>query len=518
MIMTLKLYNTLTRKKEIFEPIRKNEVRMYTCGPTVYDFAHIGNLRAYTFEDLLRRILEFNGFKVRHVMNITDVGHLTSDADTGEDKIEVGAKRERKTAWEVAEFFTKVFFEDIKKLNILMPHITPRATQHIEEMKELIRKLERGGYTYVIEDGIYFDTSKFRDYGVLAGLKKIKILPGARVEVVPGKKNPTDFALWKFSPSDRKRDMEWDFVLELKVNKDDYENLVKISNNNKNVQILEYDGKKAKVNFRGFPGWHIECSAMSMKYLGETFDIHCGGIDHIPIHHTNEIAQSEAATGKKFVNYWLHCAHLVVEGKKMAKSLGNYYTLRDIIERGYSPKALRYFYLNSHYREQLNFTFTALNSSQDTVNKLFDFLKKLKEIKGGKYNPKVKLLVKKMKKEFIKSINDDLNLPKALASMFNFIKEINKLIDKNQMNEKNSKEVIEALLNLDKILGLGLEEAIKEEELPEEVKKLIIERENLRKAGDFKKADEIREKILKEYGISIEDTKEEGVRWKKVKI
>ena len=293
----IKIFDTYTRKKRKFVPIEKGKVGIYCCGPTVYNYAHIGNLRTYVFEDVLRRVLEYNGFEVKHVMNITDVGHLTSDADTGEDKIEVGARREGKSAWEIADFYTKAFFRDIERLNILKPKIVCKATDHINEMIELIKKLEEKNYTYRTSDGIYYDTSKFKEYGKLSGMNfkdlNEKLKAGARIEFNPEKKNITDFALWKFSPKDKKRQMEWNSPWGI-----------------------------------GFPGWHIECSTMSMKYLGEHFDIHCGGIDHIPIHHTNEIAQSEAATGKKFVNYWVHGAFLVLSKNiKMAKSGENFITI-----------------------------------------------------------------------------------------------------------------------------------------------------------------------------------------------
>ncbi len=477
--MPLTIFNTLTRKKEEFKPIKDKEVKLYACGPTVYDYAHIGNMRAYVFEDILRRVLEFNGFKVKHVMNITDVGHLTSDADTGEDKLEVGARREKKTAWEIAEFYTKAFFEDMEKLNILKPDITPKATDHVKEMIELIQKLEKKGYTYTIEDGIYFDTSKFKNYRKLSRMKLEELKAGARIEMVKGKKNPTDFALWKFSPKDKRRQMEWESPYGV-----------------------------------GFPGWHVECSVMSMKYLGETFDIHCGGIDHIPIHHTNEIAQSEAATGKTFVNCWLHCDFLIVEGKKMAKSLGNYYTLRELLTKRYDARAIRYLLLSAHYRQQLNFTFSGLESAKNTVNSLLEFMRKLNGIKTIR-NPKIAELIEKTREEFFGHLNDDLNINNSLASMFGFITEVNKLIDKNEIGRTDAQTAIKLMLDFDKILGLKLEEALGKEELSTEVLELIRKRESARKVGDFKRADEIREEIRKRFRILIEDTKE-GVKWRKI--
>src|SRR3989338_2131329 len=340
----LLLYNTLGRKKQEFKPIKKGIVGLYTCGPTVYSYAHIGNLRTYIFEDILKRVLIENGYKVKHVMNITDVGHLTSDADTGDDKVEKSAKEQKKTVWDIAGFYTKVFQEDIAKLHILDPDIWCRATDHIKEQIELIKKLEKKGLTYKTSDGIYFDTSKFKDYGILGNIKAEGLKAGVRVEIGE-KKNPTDFALWKFSPKDSKRQMEW----------------------------------KSPWG-TGFPGWHIECSAMSMKYLGETFDIHCGGIDHVPVHHTNEIAQSEAATGKSFVKYWAHGAFLLLEKEKMAKSGGNFITLQTLIERGYDPLDYRYFCFTAHYRSELKFSFDALTSCRAAFNilkeKYLEFRKK----------------------------------------------------------------------------------------------------------------------------------------------
>ena len=331
------LYNTLTKGIERFVPIKKGHVGMYCCGPTVYDFAHIGNLRTYICEDLLKRTLKYEGYEVTHVMNITDVGHLTSDADTGLDKIEKSAEEQKKSAWEISKMYTDFFLQDIKKLNIESPTILCKATDNINEMIILVKRLEEKGFTYRIDDGIYYDTSKFKDYGKLAGMsfdelnKSLKA--GARVEFNPQKRNITDFALWKFSPKDKKRQMEWPSPWGV-----------------------------------GFPGWHIECSAMSMKYLGEHFDIHCGGVDHIPIHHTNEIAQSEGATGKKFVNYWFHVEFLLVNGRKMSKSLKNFYTLRDLEKMGFDPLSFRLMVIDSHYRDKIDFTLEKLKKYEKTLN------------------------------------------------------------------------------------------------------------------------------------------------------
>jgi cysteinyl-tRNA synthetase len=457
------LYNTLKRKKEIFKPLKDKKVGLYTCGPTVYWFAHIGNLRTYIFEDLLKRILIYNGYKVKHVMNITDVGHLVSDQDVGEDKILVTAKRERKSAKEVARFYEKVFKRDLKRLNILEPDVWIRATKTIKDQIELIKILEKRGFTYVIEDGVYFDTSKLKKYGRLWP-QKMKILPGARVEMVPGKKNPTDFALWKFAKE--RKEMVWDSPW----------------------------GK-------GFPGWHTECVVMAIKELGIPFDIHCGGVDHILIHHTNEIAQAEAAFSKILARYWLHGEFLLVEGKKMAKSLGNIYTLDDILKKGFNPLAFRYLCLGTHYRSKLNFTFESLKSAQNALENLYE---KVRELKSTKNKQRATNNGKKYKREFLEFINDDLDTPKALALMW-------KLIGDQKISNKEKYKI---LLDFDRIFGLGLER-VKRIKIPQEIKELVKIREEYRKEGEFEKADEIRKKI-KEMGYWIEDTKE-GPRIKKIK-
>ncbi|MEM5793098.1 MAG: cysteine--tRNA ligase [Candidatus Aenigmatarchaeota archaeon] len=465
--MEIKLFNTLGKKKEVFKPIKKGFVGLYACGPTVYDYAHIGHFRAYIFVDTLVRMLRYNGLKVKHVMNITDVGHLTSDADTGEDKMEKGAKREGKTVWEIAEFYTKDFFDAMDKLNVKRPDIVCKATDHIQEMIELVKKIEKNGYTYRTSDGIYFDTSKLKDYGKLAGLDIEGLKEGARVEKNPEKRNPTDFALWKFAKEGEKRQMEWD----------------------------------SPWGPHSFPGWHIECTAMSMKYLGEIFDIHTGGVDHIPVHHTNEIAQAQAAIGKDSVRYWLHNEFVNIEGEKMSKSKGNIITMRDIEERGYEPLAVRYLFLTAHYRSKFNFTWDALESAQNTLRKLRDYMLNLKEGDGKKRDKKV---IESYRKKFIELINDDLNTPIALSLMWKLIREETRI---------NDRDKYELILDFDKIFGLRLDE-IKVEEIPEEVKKLIQEREELRKKKDYKKSDEIRKKII-EMGFDVQDTKE-GTKVRKI--
>jgi cysteinyl-tRNA synthetase len=472
---TIYFFNTLTREKERFIPLENGKVRMYCCGPTVYMYAHIGNFRTYVFEDVLHRVLEFNGFDVRHVMNITDVGHLTSDADAGEDKMEVGARRERKTVWQIAEFYTEAFIEDAEKLNILKPTIICRATGHIADMIELIQKLEKNDYTYVIDSGVYFDTSKLKDYGKLTGMdfKKLNenLKAGARVEFNPQKRNITDFGLWLFSPKDRKRQMEWDSPWGV-----------------------------------GFPGWHIECSTMSMKYLGETFDIHCGGIDHQSIHHTNEIAQSEAATGKKFVNYWLHAAFLVFsKGIRMGKSEGNIITVKDLVAEGYDPLAFRYLCLTAHYRSELIFTKENLQAAQNALATLREQVRKLSEDHEEKKEWSKE--ADEYRKQFLAAVNNDLNMPEALAIAWKLVR------DEKEVNNEDKRRL---LLEFDKVFALDLGKEAVREELPKEARELISKREEARKAKDWKTADNIRNQ-LKAMGIIIEDTPQ-GVKWRIEKL
>jgi cysteinyl-tRNA synthetase len=459
----VKFFNTLTRKKEIFKPLKDKKVGLYTCGPTTYWFAHIGNLRTYIFEDLLKRVLLYHGYKVKHVMNITDVGHLVSDQDVGEDKILLAAKRERKSAKEIARFYEMAFKRDLKRLNILAPTVWIRASETIKEQIELIKILEKKGFTYHLEDGIYFDTSKLKKYGRLWP-KKMKILPGARVEIVPGKKNPTDFALWKFAKE--RKEMVWNSPWGL-----------------------------------GFPGWHTECVVMSLKELGVPFDIHCGGVDHILIHHTNEIAQAEAAFSKILAKYWLHGEFLLVEGMKMAKSLKNIFTLDDLIKRGFHPLAFRYFCLGAHYRSKLNFTFEALKASQNALENLYQ---KISDFKTKKIvsNSKPKIL-KDYQRKFLDFVGDDLNIPKALALAWKVVRE-------NRIDERQKYLL---LLDFDKIFGLDLAK-VKKIKIPKKIRELLKKREEYRKTGDFEKADKIREEI-KKMGYQVEDTKE-GPKLKKI--
>jgi cysteinyl-tRNA synthetase len=455
--MTLKLFNTLGRKKQEFKPLKGNDVGIYSCGPTVYWFQHIGNLRSYIFSDILKRVLLYDGFKVKHVMNVTDVGHLTSDADSGEDKMEKAALKEGKTAEEIANFYLKVFRDDFSKLNIIEPSVWCKATEHIKEQIELVKKLEEKGYTYRTDDGIYFDTSKYKDYGKLALLNMEGLEAGKRV-VVGDKKNKTDFALWKFSEEPGKRQQEWDSPWGV-----------------------------------GFPGWHIECSAMSSKYLGEQFDIHTGGEDHVPIHHTNEIAQSECAYGKKpWVKFWIHGAFLMFKGEKVSKSKGGLFTISELEERGYKPLEYRYLCLTAHYRTQLNFTLENLDSAKNSLQRLKNIISEIKE--DNKIN-------ENYIKEFEKAINDDLDMPKALAILW-------KLVRDEKANGK-----IKTIEKMDEVFGLDL---LKKEEceVPLEIQKLASERETARKNKDFKKSDELRDRINK-LGYNIADSKD-GVKVKKL--
>jgi cysteinyl-tRNA synthetase len=449
----LKIYNTLTHKVEEFKPLRPPGVGIYSCGPTVYDYQHIGHMRRYFGDDILIRVLKLDGYKVHHVMNITDVGHLTSDADSGEDKMEKGSKKFGKSVWDVAKMFEQQFKDSCQELNINLPKDLMHATDYIKEQIELIKKLEVKGFTYKTADGIYFDTSKFPDYFKLSRQNPDELRGGVRVDLGE-KKNITDFALWKFSPVDEKRQMEWESPWGV-----------------------------------GFPGWHIECSAMSMKALGDSFDIHTGGIDHINIHHTNEIAQAEAATGKPFVKYWVHYNFLTVDGQKMSKSLGNFYTVQDVIEKGYDPLALRYLYLQTHYRQEMNFTFAALDAAKNALNKLY---------KDVASYVKPSVIIKDYENDFLEFVNDDLNMSKALSVLWEVVK-----------SDKTPGEKLATVLKFDEVLGLSLSSSAlilkkAEKEVPQGVQKLFEERESLRKQKKYEEADKIREKII-EMGYKVED-------------
>jgi len=472
----LRLYNSLTKKNEIFKPLKKGVVTMYNCGLTVYDYASIGNLRAFTFADVLRRYLEYKGYTVKQVMNFTDVGHIVGDVDVGEDRMEAAAEREKKDPWEIAEFYIKVFLEDAEKMNFKEPMVRPRATEHINDMVKLVQKLIEKGYAYVVNGSVYFDVAKFKKYGKLSGntIEKLKLGAGGRVEFNPEKRNQFDFALWINDP---KHIMNW----------------------------------KSPWSEKGYPGWHIECSAMSMKYLGETLDIHTGGVDNLFPHHENEIAQSEAATGKKFVRYWLHNEHLLVDGQRMGRSLHNIYTLRDIVAKGYDPKALRFVLLSTHYRQQLNFTWTGLEAANNAIDRLVNFGRRLLEANGKESGEEIRRLMERVQKDFEEAMDDDLNIGPALAALFDFVRDVNKLLDDNLLSKKEAQEVYELMMRFDKVLGV-IGEVRKEEKLPKEAEELIRKREEARKAKDWATADKIREQ-LKAMNIIIEDTPS-GVKWR----
>ena len=479
--MPIYLYNTITRRKEVFTPLKKGRVSFYACGPTVYDYSHVGNFRTYLFEDILRRALEYNGYKVKHVMNFTDVGHLVSDADTGEDKMEKGSKRENKTAWQIADFYIIAFKRDAAILNIEIPTIYARATKHIKEQIALVKILEQKGFTYIIDDGVYFDTSKLPDYGALAKLDIEGLKAGARIEQTAGKKNITDFALWKFTPNRTKKQMEWD---------------------------SPWSPPGSKIKVPGFPGWHLECSAMSQKYLGRQFDIHAGAIDLIPVHHTNEIAQSEAAYGQNPARYWLHGEFVLIEGEKMAKSLGNFITIAKLSAK-FNPLAFRYLILTAHYRSQLNLTWESLEAAQSALNNLYRQTRDLRRLSNpfwplikfaralGLYSKKTSAIMKlaaEYKEKFREAVNDDLNTPEALALVW------------QMLNDQNlpAAAKINLLLKFDGIFGLYLAK-IKSACPPSHIKKLAQEREIFRKNQNWVKADELRAQIDKE-GWLVEDT------------
>ena len=472
----LKLYNTFSKKKELFQPLMKGIVTMYNCGLTVYDYATVGNLRAFMFADVLRRYLEYKGFTVKQVMNFTDVGHMFEDVDIGEDKMEAAVMREKKDPWSVADFYIKAFLEDAKKMNFEEPMVRPRATDHINEMIELVEKLIEKGYAYVVNGSVYFDVTKFKDYGKLSGntIEKLKTGAGGKVEYNPDKRNQFDFALWINDP---KHIMNW----------------------------------KSPWCEKGYPGWHIECSAMAMKYLGETIDIHSGGVDNLFPHHENEIAQSEAATGKKFADYWLHNEHLLVEGRAMHKSLGNYFTLKDLTAKGYDPKAIRYLLMSTHYRQQLNFTLKGLEAAKSAVDRLTNFVYKLVKANGKGCGEEIKNLINRVQKDFEGAMDDDLSISVALAPLFDFVRDANKLMDDNMLSREEAQEVYELMMRFDKVLGV-IGEVKRDEKLPKEAEELIQKREEARKAKDWKAADKIREQ-LKAMGVIIEDTPQ-GVKWR----
>lgn len=459
--MAIQLYNTLTRAKAEFKPLEENLVRMYSCGPTVYSYAHIGNFRAYIFMDTLRRVLKYNGYELKHVMNITDVGHLESDGDDGEDKMEKAAKKENKNPYEIAKYYSDVFFKDMDRLNIERPEIIAKATEHISEMLEFVQGLVKNGYAYETSKGIYFDISKLDKYPVLSNRKLDEQIAGARVDVDEEKKNPYDFALWIKAPESHI--MKWESPWGL-----------------------------------SYPGWHIECSAMGRKYLGDEFDIHTGGIDHIPTHHENEIAQSKGLTGKVPAKTWMHVEFLQVDGGKMSKSLGNIYTLDELQEKGIEPLAYKLFCFTAHYRTKLNFTFETALASQKALLRLREGF--IKHIEG---TDEVELEeIKEYENKFLETINDDLNIPSAMGIVWEIVR-----------NNHKSKQFAELLLKFDEVLGLDLKssaiylEESKKIELPEEIQKLLEKRKQAREDKNWALSDEIRDD-LKEKGYIVKDTKE----------
>ena len=465
----MKVYNTYTRRKEEFAPVEAGRVRMYNCGPTVYNYATIGNFRAYVFADVLRRALEYFGYEVTQVVNITDVGHMTSDADEGEDKMAKAAREQKKDPWQVAEFFMQAFFRDVETLGIRKAHHYPRATAHIPEMIAIVEKLIERGHAYVVNGNVYYDVSSFPGYGGLSGNTLEQLNAGARIEVNPEKRNPQDFALWKQDP---KHIMQWDSPWG-----------------------------------RGFPGWHIECSAMSTKYLGDQFDIHTGGEDNIFPHHECEIAQTEGATGTRpWVKYWMHTRFLLVNGQKMSKSLGNFFTLRDLTDKGLDPMSVRYVLMSTHYRQPLNFTLESVEAGKEAIRRLKDFRTRLGESAAAQDNPALAGVLEAGRKGFDEALGDDLNTSAALAALFDMVREVNKL----ELSKSDAAKALALLERFDGVMGvLGG----KEESLDAEVEKLIQARLDARKRRDFKAADQIRDD-LKAKGIILEDSAG-GTRWKK---
>lgn len=463
----LRFFNTITRKKMRFVSLEKGKVKMYTCGPTVWDYAHIGNFRTYVFQDLLRRWLEYRGFKITQVMNLTDVDDRT-----------IKASRARRVPLNVhTKQYIDAFFEHKRLLNIEEAEYYPRATEHVNEMVEFVNKLLEKGYAYKAEHGsVYYDISRFKDYGKLSRMKLKELKAGARVNVDTYEKEQAwDFALWK-AWNEEDGDVFW----------------------------------KTEIG-KGRPGWHLECSVISMKYLGETLDIHSGGVDLIFPHHENEIAQSEAVTGKKFVNYWMHGEYLMVEGERMAKHLSNFYTLKDLLDKGYNPRAVRYLLLSTHYRQQLNFTFEGLKAAQSAIERLTIFLQRLSEANGEPTGEELKKLMKTTKKDFEAALDDDLNITKALATLFDFIRDINRMMDKGKVSKSEAETAQDLMMRFDRILAVMGE--VNKELLPKDIENLIQQRETARKAKNWKTADEIRQ-TLYEMGIILEDTKT-GVRWRK---
>ena len=459
----MKVYNTLSRKKEEFKPIDERVVKIYSCGPTVYSYAHIGNLRTYVFMDILRRVLRWNGYELLHVMNITDVGHLVSDGDEGEDKMEKASREQKKSPWEIAEYYTNVFMRDIDRLHISRPEVIPRATAHISGMIKFVEGLMERGYAYETSDGIYFDIGKLPNYGRLSRANLEEQQAGARVEVNDEKRHPADFALWKKAP--KEHIMQWESPWGM-----------------------------------GYPGWHIECSAMGLEYLGEEFDSHTGGVDAIPIHHENEIAQAEGMFGHPAARVWMHGEFMLVNNGKMSKSLGNTYTIDQLMERGYDPLEFRYFCLNAHYRNKLNFTFEGMDAAKASLKNLRTAIQAHK----GAGNELPDGVLEEFEKSFEEAINDDLNIPKALGIIWNMAR-----------YHVKSNKIYEFIIKTNRIFSLDLDKEPEEEkvEIDSEIEKMIEARQAARKAKNFAEADRIRDE-LKGMGIILEDTPQ-GIKWRK---
>ncbi len=457
--MDLYFYNTLTKKKDLFNPISTKEVKIYSCGPTVYKNATIGNMRTNIFQDVLRRVLRYNDYKIKHAMNITDVGHLVSDGDEGEDKMLKSAREEHKTPLEIAEYYTNLFFEDLKELNIETPEIVCKATDHIKEMLEYVQKLVENGYAYETSTAIYFDISKLEKYPILSNLDVENQKAGARVEVDPEKKNPQDFALWIKAPENH---------------------------------LMKWNSPWGA----SYPGWHIECSAMGQKYLGEQFDIHTGGIDLIPTHHENEIAQSNGRCGKIPANYWMHGEYLLINGGKMSKSLGNVYLVKDIKEKGYEPIVYKLFSYSCHYRNKLNFTWEGIEATSKSLERLRNsYQANLKGKDSLTHIDKEKL--NKIEENFHKAINDDLNMPLAMS----FVWETARF-------EKKNPKVAKILEKFDTVLGIKIDYINKDKkEVPQEIQELLEQRKVARENKDWAKSDELRD-LIKEKGYIVKDTKE----------
>jgi len=475
----LRIYNSMTKKKEEFKPVEEGKVRIYTCGPTVYSNAHVGNFSAFLMADLLVRYLNYKGFQVKWIMNITDVGHLTDDnelSDSGEDKMEAASKRENKTVWEIARYYEDLFMKDMRTLKILPAFKYPRATEHIQEMIEMVKVLEAKGVVYETSDGIYFDISKFPKYGNLSGNTLDALQAGARVEVNEDKRSAFDFAVWK-----------------------------KLVGKNE-AHIMKWDSPWGT----GFPGWHLECSAMSKKYLGETLDFHTGGEDNKFPHHESEIAQSETANGKKFVNYWMHKSRVVVNSEKMSKSLGNFFTVKDIVNKGFTPEAIRFIFLSAHYRSKLNFTEEQLTESQKTIDKFNDFIQAVLKAEVKNIEDGISAIVDTTRKQFEDGMDDDLNISMALASLFGFVKTVRKKADSGEMSEKGRGEALAFLKSIDEIFMVFNFVEKKEKEFSEDVQKvindLVEQRNKFRTEKNWAEADRIRDELLK-IGVNIADKK-----------